>query len=190
MVSKRRGTPMGMGAGLQPPRLGRAHPSGELPRPSKGPQGPQDGAWGTCPGPPRPRSCAGPERLPRGHLSSPRPTAAGVGGSLGPRPSLDWHGQAQEPASPEPWLPSGSLCPGQDCLQHRARPASQRCPQVSTGQRPAPPPAAPRGLPTRLWSAQDSMHTTWHGGTGTQRPPTQADSGCHSPLDRRGRVSL
>ena len=84
-VSKERGTPMGMGAGLQPPRLGRPHLSGELPRPSEGPQSPQNGAWGTCPRPPRPRSCAGPERLPRGHISSPRPAAAGVGGQPGPQ---------------------------------------------------------------------------------------------------------
>lgn len=180
---------MGMGAGLQPPRLGRTHPSGELLRPSKGPQSPQDTAWGTCPRPPCPRSCAGPERLPRGHLFSPRPTAAGEGRQPGPQtqPGLAWTGPG---AGLPRTLAAQSLCPGQDCPQHRARPASQRCPQVSTGQRPAPPPAAPRGLPTRLWSAQDPTHTTWHGGTGTQRPPTQGDSGCHSPLDRRGRVSL
>lgn len=81
------------------------------------------------------------------------------GGQPGPQtqPGLVWTGpgaglgSADRPRfGPEPWLPSGSLCPGQDCPQHRARPASQRCPQVSTGQRPAPPPAAPRGLPTRL----------------------------------------
>lgn len=129
---------MGMGAGLQPPRLGRTHPSGELLRPSKGPQSPQDAAWGTCPRPPCLRSCAGPERLPRGHLFSPRPTAAGGGRQPGPQTQhgLAWTGPG---AGLPRTLAAQSLCPGQDCPQHRARPASQRCPQVSTGQRPAPP---------------------------------------------------
>lgn len=90
---------MGMGVGLQPPRLRRTHPSGELPRSSKGPQSPQDAAWGTCPWPPCPRSCAGPERLPRGHLSSPRHTAAGWGGAAW-APDPAWTGMDRPRSRP------------------------------------------------------------------------------------------
>lgn len=135
---------MGMGVGLQPPRLRRTHPSGELPRSSKGPQSPQDAAWGTCPWPPCPRSCAGPERLPRGHLSSPRHTAAGWGGgSLGPRPSLDWYGQAQEPAWVRQTGPGSAPNPG--CPVGRSA-QDRTVPSTEPGQLPR---GAPRCPPAR-----------------------------------------
>lgn len=85
-------------------------------------------------------------------------------GSWKLRPSLDWHGQAQGPASPRPWLPTGSLCP-----QHRCRPTSQRCLPVSTSQESS---ASPRS--TEEASANQASVSTgppecpWQSGTVTR----------------------